>query len=428
VSGALSAGLRKVVSARIGGARLPRRPIAFLASFLSTKSVAFFGLLWAARVVSPATYGTIELCLAVGTIVGTAGLVGVHGAAPRLALTMGEEKIDDLLAFATFALSATMALVSVVVWSLGWPPLWACFAGCSATAAAQGSLAAYARTSSLPIMNSLVDASATIAMVVAVAVLDFAAGVTVLQLARVFTGLAFVVAAGSFGVFRLRAGQDFFRRYGAALGMGWRMQVFGLASVSIGAGLRPLLALTFPLSALGVYSVCFRIANLLLLFHQVVTTYVFAALYRAASRGFDLFFTLALGFLSIMTAGIWAVLPILIHRALPAYVRDLALVDKIFPLVGAQVVLWIGAALLESRTNRFGRSTAAAVAGLCGILAYAALYRLGGLAEAVWLFDLMLGAFALFQVWQLWRSDDRLPMTAGSILAVTAAASVVAFV
>lgn len=402
--------------------RLPRRPLTFLATFLSTKGLAFLGLLWIARSVGPATYGAIELSLAVGTIAGSIGLIGMHGAAPRLALVMGDEKIDDLLSFATFQVAATTVIAAAAVWILGLPPIWACLAGCSSTAAAQAALATYARTRALPIMNSLVDASATIAMVLAVIALQLAGGVTIVHLAEVFTILAVFVAAVSFAVFRWRARANFRSSYQNALSMGWRMQVFGLTSVMFGAGLRPLLALTLSLSALGVYSLCFRVANLLLLVHQVVSTYIFAALYRAGSRGFDLVFTLVVGLLSVLSVGLWAAAPIMIHRVFPTYLPELLLIEKVFPIIEAQVVLWIAEALLENRTNRFGLSTKAALGGLCTIVAYALVFRFGGLAGAVLLFDMALAAFALFQVWLLWRTGDRLPMTAGSILAVVALA------
>jgi len=422
VPSALATGLWSRVSARVAHIRLPRRPLTFLVSFVGTKALAFLGLLWIARSVSATIYGSIELSLAVGTIAGSVGLIGIHGAAPRLALAMGDEKIDDLLAFATFLLSATAAVGAAAIWVLGLPPLWACLAGCSATAAAQASLAAYARTRALPIMNSLVDASAAISMVLAVAALQLAREVTIAHVAQVFTFLAASIAAASFAVFRWRVRENFRSGYLNALSMGWRMQVFGLTSVIFGAGLRPLLALTLPLSALGVYSLCFRVANLLLLIHQVVSTYIFAVLYRSGSRGFDLLFALLVGFLAVLSVGLWIAVPLMVHKVFPTYLSDLALIEKVFPLIEAQVVLWIGEALLENRTNRFGLSTRAAGGGLCAIVAYALFFRFGGLAGAILLFDAVLAAFALFQVWLLWRADDRLPMAAGSILAVLLAA------
>ena len=407
------------IARRLSTTYLPVAPGRFVITFVGMKAIAFTGLLWLAGISGRGVFGAIELSLAIGMIVGTSGLIGIHGAAPKLALTMGRAKIDDLLAFAAFVVASLAAAGSAVVWLVGLPALWALCIACCAPAAAQATLAAYARTRALPMMNSIVDPLAAVVMICVVGVLHFCGRLTVVWLAGTLTVVAFAIALVAFYAFLRCLRPGFTSAYREALSVGWPILVFGLVGVSIGAGLRPLLAAAFSLQALAVYSLCYRLAGGLLIFHQVLTTAIFSRLYMSGPQGFDRLVMGASTFLTLVALAMWVLLPRFIGLAFPAYRDQAGEIGRLFPLVGSQVILWILNALLENRINRHGASRIAAGSGFGLLFLYIPLvFLVHDLRVAVAMFDIVLMAFSLIQVTLLWRKNDALPLTAMSVIAL----------
>lgn len=396
----------------------PRRTFLFLLVFVGTKAAALFGVLWLARVAEPTLYAAVELGLAVGLIVCGVGMLGVPGAATRLALVGGEERVGDYLVFAAASIAVPacgLGLLSAVVLGLASPAPLLVF--CCTLSAVQTTGSSYARIRALPLLNSVLDPFATLVVLglcvtlwlthsLNLAALNIASGL----LATIVT---FVLIVSFLRVRRERFGSAYMR----LLILGLPILALGGVAMIVSAGLRPLLAARFDLQTLAVYALCFRLCAPALLIYQVLTTGFFARLYRASDATLD---RIALGLTGLNTAvivGVWLMLVPLLEFVFPQYLPEQDHFRIIFPIVGSQVVLWLVAGLLEMKMGRHGIAGRAAVAGyvIFGAFAFAFLvFPPSGMRHAVALFTIALLIFILAQCTLAWRSGIRLPLTIAS--------------
>ena len=393
----------------------------FLTLFIGVKVVALIGILWLARVSSPEVFGAVELSLAVSLMVAGIGLLGVPGAATRLALTLNQPEIDDLLAFAALVVCLPASGAAIAVLVVGGPPVWVLLLASCAAACFQTIASTWARVRRRPLVNSIVDPFTILSVLLVGAGLRAFDLLTVINLAKALTILSIFLTVGLVVLFSTRRGVGFAARYKNALIIAGPILALGGVSILVSSALRPVLGGLFSLQALAVYSLCFRLTAPCMLLHQVFATAFFARIYQAGDRRFDqLAAGLAVACLAIIGALLLVMRP-MIETVFPAYAASVEIMAHLFPLVGLQVLLWILNALLEMRVARHGVAGRAAVLGymIFGVgIGAIILLRPDTLAQATAIFTVSLLLFATGQIVMLRSRGERLPlMFAVAILA-----------
>lgn len=159
--------------------------------------------------------------------------------------------------------------------------------------------------------------------------------------------------------------------------IGLPMMLVATLSIWLGVGGRITVG-AFNTDALPVYGVAFRVAGLLLGFHQLVVTAFFVALYRGRIREADRMMTGLLATVLLTGLGLcFAAFPIGALFADGALAGDgLAAFARILPLTVLQTFYWIGLALLQLRINRYNLAARAiaptAIVTVAGLVAIAA--------------------------------------------------------
>jgi hypothetical protein len=393
----------------------PRQTLLFLVVFCGAKAAALFGVLWLARVAEPTLYAAVELGLAVGLIVCGVGMLGVPGAATRLALVGGEERVGDYLVFSAASVAVPACIVGLVTaLALGWNSPWPLLALCCALSAVQTAGSSYARIRARPMLNSALDPFATLALLgICLGLwLSGSLGATELGLA---TAVASVLLTVALVVAFLRVRRDgFASAHMRVIRLGLPILALGGVAMIVSTGLRPLLVVRFDLEALAVYALCFRLCAPALLIYQILNTGFFARLYQASDVTLD---RIVLGLTAVNGAvvfGLWLILIPLLENLFPQYLPEQASFRQLFPVVGVQVMLWLIAGLLEMKMGRHEIAGRAAVAGYVAFGAFGAaflIFPLPELRHAVALFSVALLIFVLAQCALAWRRGIRLPLT-----------------
>lgn len=400
----------------------PQRTLLFLVVFGGAKAAALFGVLWLARVAEPTLYAAVELGLAVGLIVCGVGMLGVPGAVTRLALVGGEERVGDYLVFAAASVAVpacVLGLVSAV--ALGWDSPGSLLVFCCALSAVQTTGSSYARIRALPLLNSVLDPFATLVVLGLCVVLWLLHSLTMMAVNITAALLATLVTIALVATFLRVRREQFLPAYMRLLRLGLPILALGGVAMIVSAGLRPLLAARFDLQALAVYALCFRLCAPALLIYQVLTTGFFARLYRASDATLD---KIAIGLTAVNTAviaGVWLVLIPLLELVFPQYLSEQDHFRRLFPIVGAQVALWLIAGLLEMKMGRHGIAGRASVAGYVVFGAFGLAFLVFPTSEmrhAVALFTGVLLIFILAQCTLAWRRGIRLPLTVASSIGV----------
>jgi hypothetical protein len=393
-----------------------KRWLIFLVVFVGVKAGALLGVLWLARVADPAVYAAVELGIGVGLIVAGVASLGVPGAVTRLALVGGEERVSDYLSFtsASIALPASVIALGAGL-AFGWNASITLVVACCALTAVQTIGTTYARIRARPLLNSMLDPLATLVILAVALGLWVIGSLNQTALSVALTVIAWLLASASVIAF-VRVKRD---KFGEAIR---RVLVLGLpilalsgVAMIVGAGLRPLLAIRFDLEALALYALCFRLCAPALLVHQVLNTGVFARLYRASDRSFDLVLLGSMIVNCTVVLVLWLLIPSMIASLFPQYAGNLMMTRGLFAAVGAQVVLWLAVSLLEMKMGRHELAGQAAAAGYAIFAAYVvAIYAsaLDTLRDAVVFFAASLLALALAKCAIAWKAGVRLPLTA----------------
>lgn len=393
-----------------------KRWLLFLLVFVGAKAGALLGVLWLARVADPAVYAAVELGLGVGLMVAGVASLGVPGAVTRLALVAGEERVSDYLSFTSASIALPASVIALAAGlAFGWNASLPLVAACCALTAVQTTGATYARIRARPLLNSMLDPLATLMTLAAALCLWIVGSLNQSALSVALTIIAWLLASAAVVNF-LRVKR---KKFGAAIR---RVLVLGLPILAlsgiamiVGAGLRPLLAIRFDLEALALYALCFRLCAPALLVHQILNTGMFARLYRASDRSFDLVLLGSMIVNCTVVLVLWLLIPTLIRSFFPQYAGNLTMTRGLFAAVGAQVVLWLAVSLLEMKMGRHELAGRAAWAGYAIFAAYVvAIYAfaLDTLRDAVLLFDASLLALVLAKCAIAWKAVVRLPLTA----------------
>lgn len=382
-----------------------RRPAAwaFIANFGISKFVIYLTPLVIAVLTSAEVYGAIELGQSAGLLVATF-LVGpaVQGL-NQLFLVRGEARYQDV----AWLLVAAAALVSLAAAAI----VWASGADRTAqfVAAGIGGAGVHVIANQIVLMlgrRNLATwtAGANILIVgLLAALLAVPGGLSLEALTAaylIFNVAIAILAAASFLHSRAPALKA---RIGQAVAIGLPMVIAGGFALWLSIGGRIVVGL-FNAGDLPAYGVAFRVAGLLLGFHQLAMTALFVQLYRGRIRLADRLMTacmaLVLIFGLVTSAAAYRIAFLFEGGALGE--GGVGIFAGILPLTVLHTFFWIGQAMLQFRVNRYGLARAAiapiGIATVGGALAMTAVAAVvdSGLELLCWM--LALHAALLFFV------------------------------
>ncbi len=357
-----------------------RRGITFLASFGLAKGLAFGAVLLLPRLLDPVSYGAVELALSVGLFgAGILGL-GVVGAAARMHLVDGERHTEPLLA----AICGWSALAGFLIGAgavvAGAGAAWAlCLFACGLFAF-QLAATGYVRFRGHIHVAGWFDHAAILAFTLSASILWLFGSANVAGM----TWAAAVLSAGAVGAAVALAWsrgatleRDLVVR---AIRIGWPIMLNGLILSALSGSQRIVIAKALTLADVALFSVCLRLATVLLIVHQVATTGLFQRVYRLSKDRIDSVFALwtifIVTFACAITLAFHVAAPWLVHGT-GVDPRDAA---HVFPAIAAMTTFWIFSANVEMFV---GRELLAGRVAPIVVAVMAAFAAIGGLVSHV---------------------------------------------
>ncbi len=137
------------------------------------------------------------------------------------------------------------------------------------------------------------------------------------------------------------------RRFREALKFGLPQILSGILLGFIASGGRMLAGHFFPLEVVGVYGFFFRTSAIVLVVYQLLTTVYFRRFYEADGDVLDGYFTWFLGLIFALSASSVLIGPLVLARLFPKYWYHQSDSLQLYLVLGCQMVLWCGTAMLE---------------------------------------------------------------------------------
>lgn len=408
-----------------------RAALAYVAAFGASKALVVFGPILLAKLYAPDVYGAIELALSTSMFLATLMSGAVTSAVPRLHLSRSPVIIDDVIA-------ATVACAGIILLTLALG-LFAATGRQSATlcllatvpAMVQGALSVHFLAARKRSLAALSSASATITATATAAALLLLPAVKLSGLLLMYALIGAVLVALAARLALSRRLPDFQARARKAVTVGLPILAYGLVASWIAASGRVYIAGFLSVETVAVYSFAFRIAAMALLPYALITSGLFAQVYRMRTRRFDRLAPIYLGLTAlfglVLTLAFPRLLLLLAPKALSPETRLLA--TSVFALVMGQVIGWAVSASIFLRINRTGLAGKAAIATALVAAAIGAAFlimaRTGHLSLPVAALLLLVQEFAQIAmlIALLWRKGLPLPRIA-VFSVVLAAASI----
>lgn len=388
----------------------------FFLNFLLAKAAVFAGPILLARVLDTALYGQIEFAWSAATIMAALLGLGISAALPQLTLLHRPIWMIDILAASVVVPGTLLLLGAATLLSIVGADLAALVMLIIVLAMLQANLSSYSRTFSYRNWASWLDGLMTHVVVV---VMLLIATLNISNIRNLITGVAAAsvlgILAGTWIMLRnLRS--DFFGRLSVVFATGLPLLAYSLCSIWAAISARVYFGLTLTAEGVAMYSVCFRLASLILIIHSIVATGLFAHIYRMRTREYDYFlsmYQLAMSIVSVAMILLFDVILSLLNLRAIGGVR--AETVALFPIVMLQVYAWNAWATLEMRVARARRAGRAALfttvlMGIIAILIFllAWMRQLSlPLASVLVALQMIFGVAVQFYV--LWRRGMKMP-------------------
>jgi hypothetical protein len=345
---------------------LLRTAATFILSFGLAKGTAFVAALALPRLVDTQTYGILELAMTIGAF--SAALLGLsaHTAAARIHLVEKHPQARTILIGHCFWL-ATIGLVAaggMVAAGRG-----ADYVVCTAILglfALQMSASTYTRMHGLIHLSGWFDStSILVTTAVAIVLLTWGAA-TPAGFAWAFAAITAVVGGTSALALGSMPGRDVKALIMRVVHIGGPMTLYGFLTVAIFGTSRIAIAKALTISDVASFSLCARLALILVFLHQVMSTGFFRQLYQMNN---GLVGRVLAGWIVVLSA-IALALAVVTHFLAPWLVIGTqvpaAAIVPIFPAIIVQTVLWILNANLDLYINRelIARQASLLLAGL----------------------------------------------------------------
>jgi O-antigen/teichoic acid export membrane protein len=406
----------------------------FLGNFLVGRGVAFVGPLLLAATLPSEVYGRIEFSWSVSALIAMLIGAGAPLALPQLVLRQRPLSMLDILAL-SIAIPGALCLLGALGLLAFADVATALVLATITLCLAQATLSSYSRTFQYRNWAIWLD-SLHIHGVVAVGILAvafhrgtvgaIAAGLSLLASA--------LVIASAFAFVRLRQ-QDLVSRIILVVSSGLPLLAYTLCVIWTVSSARIYIGATLSVHEVAIYSLCFRVASLLLVIHSVVGYAIFPRIYTSRTRKFDRFFSYYQIAMAVLSVAMMVGFRFALDLAGPSLKLHF-LPDAVpyFSIVMLQVFAWNVSAILEMRISRARRAASAAVGTLVvGVVVaaiVAALFWTGTLT--LWLVATVcavqtIGVVAV-QLFVLWKRGLKMPRTCLTLLVATIGLMVVAWV
>lgn len=363
-----------------------RKGLTFIVSFGLGKGAAFCAAVALPRLVDSTTYGAIELALTIGVLGATILGLGAPSVAVKYDLMDKDPRSVAILLgqSAWLALSGVAGAAAAMV--IGLPPSYVCGAVMIGLFGAQSASTAFFRMRGYIHISGWVENTSMMLVFVCVA------GLAAVGAARLgpLTGLMLAVALGTAAVAAVglaRHGTTGLKLLaGEVVRHGTPMMVFGLGQLLLFSTARLAIAQGGALTEVASYSLCARIALILVFASQMLNVGLFRTVYRASGAAIGRYFAVWIAVLSLLAFGValaghfGAGMAVLGTEIAPSSFAIL------FPIVAMQTTIWVLNSNLEQFVVRDLLSRPAAIASFV-VVGASALVMLG--LSAIGRLDLM---------------------------------------
>jgi O-antigen/teichoic acid export membrane protein len=369
-SNVVSADLRRPDMKSLSPA-LVRTAVGFVVAYGAAKGTSFVGALALPRLVDAQTYGILELALSVGAIAASVLGLSAPGAAARAHLVDNDPQATRMLAGYCCWLSTIGLVASAAMAASGLDADYVVCAAILGVYALQFSTSTYTRMNGLIRLSGWFDHLALLATTVVAIVLVAVAMATPIAFAWSFaalTAMAVVASARALNGTSLRELATLARR---VIRVGGPMMFYGFTLMAIFSTPRIVIAMVSSITDVATFSLCSRLALVVILIHQLLSTGFFRQLYQLEKERV----TAVLAAWIVAISGVGVVVAVIarytadwlvIGTSVPA-----AAIIPIFPAIIVQTLLWVLNANLEIFVNRELISHRAAIA-MVGPIAVAA--------------------------------------------------------
>lgn len=385
-------------------AKFLRTAITFAFSFGLGKGAAFCAALALPRLMDARSYGGIELALTIGMLGTTVLGMGAPSVAMKFALVDKDPRAEAILAVHLLWLAGIGAVAAPLAAALGQPAEYVCGIALFGLFGFQMSASAYTRMKGHIHLSGWLDNTTMMFVFVVVAGMALFETVEVATFAWCFLILGVALAcAASRPVLRLPVAklQTLFRE---VVNIGLPMMFFGLTQMLMFGTARLAIGAELGLTDVASFSLCARVALVLVFTSQILNVGLFRSVYQMEPRTMGRVFaiwTAALAALGVLVAlaghfggGLLVAGTDISSRAFVAT----------FPLVVVQTNLWILNSNLEMFVVRELLSRQAAVACLSvvglGLVAGLVLSAWGwvSLPILIWLYSVAMVVMLLLQM------------------------------
>jgi O-antigen/teichoic acid export membrane protein len=339
-----------------------QRAATFVMSFGLAKGSAFFAALALPRMTDVSSYGLLELAITIGLVCASVLGFGAPSVATRDYLVDKDPRAPFLVAGYCLWLSSIGIIAAMCCLALNLGPAYVCSAALVGLYALQFSLGTYTRMRGWIHICGWCD-NLTVLLVFAVMAAYVLLGGT--DFATVTWGLlalALMVVAGASILFSRARFADFRSVVIRVVTLGVPVMYFGASLMLIFATPRMVIAKELTLADVACFSLCGRIAMVMIFVNQIISTGLFRTIYQMDHGSLAKIFahwTAALSILAtLLTVGAYFAAPLMVLGTdIPA-----ASVSAIFPAIMTQATIWVLCSNLEMFIVRDLVSKQAAVA------------------------------------------------------------------
>jgi O-antigen/teichoic acid export membrane protein len=388
----------------IPSAKFLRTAFTFALSFGLGKGVAFSAAIALPRLVDAQTYGGIELALTLGLMGATVLGLGTSSVALRTELVDKDPRAELMLFGLCLWLAGVAVVAAPVALMFHWPVEYALGIALIALFGLQFSGSAYARMKGYIHLSGWLDNSSIMVVVALVGVLTLLGMATVGLLTWWVVAVAVALAALALRRVSGMPWPQFKEIVHPVVRLGAPMMLFGLSQILLFGTARLAIAKELGLTDVACFSLCARIALVLVFASQILSVGLFRSVYRMNLERIGWIFTRWVAVLS----GLGFVVTLVSHftgHLLVAWTEiPAAAFVRIFPLVTIQTTLWILNSNLEMFVVRDLLSRQATIACL-SIVGIGAIVGLGlfrwipaTLPAVIWLYSIAMLAMLLVQM------------------------------
>jgi O-antigen/teichoic acid export membrane protein len=355
--------------------------ITFLLSFGLAKGTAFVAALVLPRLVDDRTYGLLETAMTVGALGASILGFGAPGVATRSLLV---EKSDDarsiLLLHCAWLVAVALVAASALAVFGHDTHLIVCAAmvglfGLQFASSAWGRMRGQIHISGWLDNIAIVAVVAVAALLHVVATPDVGSFASILTAATAIAGVVVLVALVGTTAGEAKA------RAANVIGLGMPMMFYGISNMLIFVSPRLAIAAALTLSDVAAFSLCARIAAILVFVSQALQIGLMRTLYTMESATFGRIMNVWIVALSGIALALTVLAYFTAHLLVAGTSISAASFMAIFPAVATQTVLWVLNSNLEMYVNRELVSRQAAILLLkiasVGLIAGVALFGLG---------------------------------------------------